>query len=39
MNKDWSEKNKQIQKLLGKEATYKDGIHLLIFCRSRWLSQ
>lgn len=24
MNKDWSEKNKQIQKLLGKQATYKE---------------
>jgi len=30
MNKEWSEKNKQIQILLGKETTYKDGIELLI---------
>ena len=30
MNKDWSEKNKQIQMLLGKKTTYKEGIKLLI---------
>ena len=30
MNKDWSEKNKQIQMLLGKKATYEEGIKLLI---------
>lgn len=39
MNKDWSEKNKQIQKLLGKEATYKDGIHLLIEFRNELFEQ
>lgn len=30
MNKDWAEKNKQIQVLLGEKSTYKEGIQLLI---------
>ena len=29
MNKDWAEKNKEIQKLLSKEATFKEAIQKL----------
>ena len=29
MNKDWSEKNKEIQKLLSKEATFGEAIEIL----------
>ena len=39
MNREWSEKNKQIQILLGKEATYKDGIELLIKLREEMFEQ
>ena len=39
MNKDWSEKNKQMQTLLGKETTYKDGIELLIDLRNTLFEQ
>lgn len=39
MNKDWSEKNKQIQILLGKESTYRDGIELLIELREELFEQ
>lgn len=39
MNKDWSEKNAEIQKLLGKESTYKNGIDLLIDFRSELFEQ
>lgn len=39
MNKDWSEKNKQIQKLLGKEVTYKEGINVLIDFRNELFEQ
>ena len=39
MNKEWSEKNKQIQILLGKETTYKDGIELLIEFRKELFEQ
>ncbi|HZK28062.1 MAG TPA: hypothetical protein VFD00_11070 [Thermoclostridium sp.] len=39
MNKEWSEKNKQIQILLGKETTYKDGIELLIEFRKEMFEQ
>ena len=39
MHKDWSDKNKTIQKLLGKEATYKEGIELLIEFRSELFEQ
>ncbi|MDD6038887.1 MAG: phage head-tail adapter protein [bacterium] len=34
MNKEWGEKNKEIQKLLGKEATYQQGIEKLIEFRA-----
>jgi len=39
MNKEWSEMNKKIQALLGKEATYKDGIELLIKLRNDLFEQ
>ena len=39
MNKDWSEKNKQIQMLLGKKTTYKEGIKLLIEFRQELFQQ
>lgn len=39
MNKEWSEKNAQIQILLGKETTYKDGIELLIEFRKEMFEQ
>lgn len=39
MNKDWSEKNKQIQKLLGKEVTYKEGVNVLIDFRNELFEQ
>ena len=39
MNKDWSDKNKTIQKLLGKGTTYKEGIDLLIEFRSQLFEQ
>lgn len=33
MNKEWSQKNKEIQILLGKKFTYKEGIQkLILFC-------
>lgn len=39
MNKDWSEKNKQMQVLIGKENTYKEGIKLLIDFRQELFDQ
>ena len=39
MHKEWSDKNKTIQKLLGKEATYKEGIDLLIEFRNELFEQ
>jgi hypothetical protein len=39
MSKDWSEKNKQMQLLIGKEDTYKDGIDLLIQLRNEMFEQ
>jgi hypothetical protein len=39
MNSEWSEKNKQIRILLGKETTYKDGIMLLIELRGELFEQ
>jgi len=39
MNTEWSEKNKRIQVLLGKETTYKDGIELLIEFRNEMFEQ
>lgn len=34
MNKEWSEKNKEFQKLISKEATFKDGIKILLELRA-----
>ena len=34
MNQEWSEKNKRMQTLLGKEATFQDGIKVLIELRN-----
>lgn len=39
MNREWSEKNKRIQILLGKEATYKEGIELLLELRKELFEQ
>lgn len=39
MHKNWSDKNKTIQKMLGKEDTYKEGINLLIEFRSQLFEQ
>jgi hypothetical protein len=39
MNSEWSEKNKRMQVLIGKESTYKDGIELLIELRSELFKQ
>ena len=33
MDKDWSDKNKEFQKLITKEATFKDGIKVLLELR------
>ena len=34
MNKEWSEKNKKMQSLIGKEATFREGIGVLFELRS-----
>lgn len=39
MNKDWAEKNKQIQVLLGKKDTFREGIELLLAFRQELFSQ
>lgn len=39
MNQDWSEKNKNIQKLLGKESAYQEGITQLIEFRTELFEQ
>lgn len=39
MNKDWAEKNKEIQKLLSKEATFKEAIQKLIEFREELFQQ
>ena len=39
MNKEWSQRNKEIQVLLGKEATYKEGIQKLIPFREELFEQ
>jgi hypothetical protein len=39
MNKDWSEKNKEIQKLLSKEATFHEAIKKLIEFREELFQQ
>ena len=39
MDKDWSEKNKEMQKLLSKEATFKEGIDRLLELRASMFEQ
>jgi len=39
MNKEWSDKNKRAQILLGKEAAYREGIELLIELRKEQFEQ
>ena len=39
MNKEWSEKNKEFQKLISKEATFKDGIKILLELRASVFEQ
>ena len=39
MNKDWSDKNKKMQALIGKEATFAEGIDVLIDLRKNLFSQ
>lgn len=39
MNKEWSKQNKEIQILLGKELTYKEGIQKLIAFRGELFEQ
>ena len=39
MNQEWSQKNKEIQTLLGKKAAYKDGIEKLISFREELFEQ
>ena len=39
MNKDWSEKNKEIQKLLSKEATFGEALRKLIEFRNELFQQ
>ena len=39
MNKDWSEKNKKMQSLIGKEASFREGINVLIELRNDLFGQ
>ena len=39
MNKEWSEKNKEFQKLISKDATFKDGIKILLELRASVFEQ
>jgi len=39
MNKEWSEKNKKMQALIGKEATFAGGVDLLLDLRNDLLTQ
>ena len=39
MNRDWSEKNKKMQTLIGKEASFPEGIDTLISLRNELFSQ
>ncbi len=39
MNKEWSEKNKKMQTLIGKEATFREGIDVLIELRDDLFGQ
>ena len=39
MNKEWSEKNKKMQSLIGKEKTFSEGIELLLELRNELFSR
>jgi hypothetical protein len=39
MDKDWAEKNKEIQKLISKEATFNEAIDKLIAFREEMFGQ
>lgn len=39
MNKEWSEKNKEMQSLIGKEASFREGINALVNLRDDLFSQ
>ena len=39
MDKDWSDKNKEFQKLITKEAAFKDGIKVLLELRDSLFEQ
>ena len=39
MDKDWSDKNKEFQKLITKKATFKDGIKVLLELRDSLFEQ
>ena len=39
MNEDWSQKNKQIQKLLSKEATFDEAVGKLLEFRNELFQQ
>ena len=39
MNKDWAEKNKRMQALIGKEATFREGLEVLFELRSDLFGQ
>ena len=39
MDKDWSEKNKRMQTLIGKEATFREGLEVLFELRSDLFGQ
>ena len=39
MNKDWSEKNKEMQTLISKEATFNEGIKVLLELRNSLFAQ
>ena len=39
MNKDWSDKNKKMQALIGREATFAEGIEVLIDLRNDLFTQ
>ena len=39
MNKEWSEKNREMQSLIGKEASFREGINVLVNLRNDLFSQ
>ena len=39
MNKDWAEKNKRMQSLIGKEASFREGLDVLFELRDELFGQ